>query len=98
MDGNWWFGVENGAVRVLGGWFLGRWLMGEAGLRVSQEPFMYGSTENRARQLKAKLIKILYRIFIFHHFLDTINAFTTEAPTRYSKIFTYLKVLWFFVR
>jgi len=33
--GNWWFGVEKWAVRLLGGWFLGRWLMGKAELWAS---------------------------------------------------------------
>jgi len=31
-SGNWWFGVEGGAVRLLGGWFLGGWLVVEAEL------------------------------------------------------------------
>ena len=47
MGGGVWFGVEGGAVRLLGGWFLGEWLMGEVELG-SWEPFMQGSTENRA--------------------------------------------------
>jgi hypothetical protein len=34
-----WNGVERETVRLWGGWFLGRWLMGGAGLWVCREPF-----------------------------------------------------------
>ena len=35
-------------MRPWGGWSLGGWLMGGAGLWVCREPFYVGSTENRA--------------------------------------------------
>ena len=40
MGRDWLFGVENEIVRLLVGWFLGRWLMSEVKLRGSRESFM----------------------------------------------------------
>ena len=37
-----WNGVEKEAVRPWGGWFLGGWLMGGAGLWVCRELFYVG--------------------------------------------------------
>jgi len=34
-----WNGVEKEAARSWGGWFLGKWLMGGAGLWACREPF-----------------------------------------------------------
>ena len=48
MGRDWWFGVEDGVVWLLGGWFLGGWLVGGVELGWNREPFMRGSTENRA--------------------------------------------------